>query len=103
MLGYVIVEVDVQDPQAYTEYTSQVPATLLPFGGHFIVRGGAYETLEGDWSPRRIVLIEFPSLEAAKAWYFSPEYQRILPLRHRYAKTAFLTVVEGAVQPPDPS
>ena len=100
MAGYVIVDVEVRDPEAYREYTQAVPATLEPFGGRFIVRGGAYETLEGDWRPQRIVVIEFPSFERAKAWHASPEYQAILPLRLRHARTNFLTVVEGVAASP---
>jgi uncharacterized protein (DUF1330 family) len=93
--AYVIVDVDVTDPDAYREYTAQTPATVAQYGGRWLVRGGAYETLEGEWNPRRIVLIEFPSVEQARAWYESPEYQAILPLRQKYADTRFLTVVAG--------
>ena len=100
MAGYVIVDVEVNDPQAYTEYTSRVPATIEHYGGRFLVRGGHYETLEGDWSPQRIVLIEFPSLEAAKTWPFSREYQRIVSIRYRHAKANFFTVVEGVAPVP---
>ena len=95
MAGYVIVDVEVRDPEAYRAYTQAVPGTLEPFGGRFLVRGGAAETLEGDWRPQRVVVIEFPSAEQAKAWHASPEYQAILPLRHRHARTNFLTVIEG--------
>jgi uncharacterized protein (DUF1330 family) len=95
MAAYVIVSVDVLEPEPYREYTRQVPATLEPFGGLFLVRGGALETLEGEWAAKRIVVIEFPSVERAKAWHASPEYQAILPLRLRHARTNFLTVVEG--------
>lgn len=95
MAAYVIVDVEVLDPEAYREYTRQVPATLEPYGGRFIVRGGAYETLEGDWRPQRIVILEFPSVEQARAWHASPAYTAILPIRHRHARTNFLTVVEG--------
>ena len=104
MAAYVIVDVEVHDPEAYREYTQAVPATLTPFGGRFIVRGGASETLEGDWRPQRVVILEFPSAERAKAWHASPAYRAILPLRHRHARTNFLTVVEGVApslaQPP---
>jgi uncharacterized protein (DUF1330 family) len=95
LAAYVIVDVEVLDPEPYKEYTAAVPATLAPFGGRFIVRGGGSETLEGDWNPVRIVVIEFPDFDAAKGWHASPEYQAILPIRLKHARTNFLTVVEG--------
>ena len=95
MAAYVIVDVEVLDPEPYEAYKRGVPATLEPFGGRFVVRGGAYETLEGDWRPQRVVVLEFPSVEQAKAWHASPAYQAILPIRQRHARTNFLTVVEG--------
>lgn len=95
MAAYVIVDVEVLDSEAYKAYTAAVPATLAPFGGRFIVRGGRSETLEGNWNPSRIVVLEFPSFDAAKGWHASPEYQAIVPLRLRHARTNFLTVVEG--------
>ena len=95
MAAYVIVDVEVLEPESYQEYTRAVPASLEPFGGRFIVRGGAYETREGLWNPQHIVVFEFPSLEQAKAWHASPAYQAILPIRQRHARTNFLTVVAG--------
>jgi uncharacterized protein (DUF1330 family) len=95
LAAYVIVDVEVLAPDSYKEYTAAVPATLAPFGGRFIVRGGRHETLEGEWNPSRVVVIEFPTFEAAKNWHASPEYQAILLLRLRHARTNFLTVVEG--------
>lgn len=95
MAAYVIVSVDVTAPEAYREYTRQTPGTVEQYGGRWVVRGGAYETLEGAWDPKRIVVIEFSSAEQAKTWYYSPEYQAIAPLRHQHARTEFLTVVEG--------
>ena len=68
MAAYVIVQVDVTDPDTFDTYRAQVPATLEPFGGAYIVRGGAMEVLEGDWPVPRCVVIEFPDLESAKAW-----------------------------------
>jgi uncharacterized protein (DUF1330 family) len=93
--AYVIVDVDVTDPEAYREYTAQTPGTVAQYGGRWLVRGGAYETIEGQWSPKRIVVIAFESVEQARRWYQSPEYQAILPLRLKHAKTNFLTIVEG--------
>jgi uncharacterized protein (DUF1330 family) len=95
MAAYVIVEVDVTDPGPYEEYKRGVPATLEKYDGRFVVRGGRYETLEGEWQPQRIVVLEFPSFERARQWHASPEYQAILPIRQRHARTRFLTVVEG--------
>ena len=95
MPAYVITEVDVVDPQRYADYTAQVPATLEPYGGRFLVRGGATETIEGDWLPRRLVIIEFPSVEAAQRWYDSPEYQAIVRIRHE-ASTARMILAAGA-------
>lgn len=74
MAAYVIVEVDVSDPEQYARYGETVPASLEANGGRFLVRGGETATLEGDWQPRRIVVIEFDDLESAKRWYDSPEY-----------------------------
>jgi uncharacterized protein (DUF1330 family) len=93
--AYVIVDVEVQDPEAYQEYTRQVPGTLAPYGGKFIVRGGKAETLEGNWNPKRVVILEFPTVDQAKTWHACDAYQAILPIRQRTARTNFLTVVEG--------
>ena len=95
MAAYVVVDVEVHDPERYREYTSQVPDTLTPFGGKFLVRGGKVEAMEGSWQPQRAVILEFPSVEQARAWYSSPTYQAILPIRQRNAKTNFLAIVEG--------
>ncbi len=85
----------MHDPEAYEAYRLQTPATVAAYGGRFIVRGGATETLEGDWSPQRLVVIEFESAERAKQWLESPEYCAIKGIRHRTA-TSKMVVVEGA-------
>jgi uncharacterized protein (DUF1330 family) len=95
MAGYVIVDVEVHNPEGYKTYTDQVPATVAQYGGRFAVRGGDYETREGHWQPKRIVVLEFPTFEAAKAWYDSPEYQAILPIRLANSHCNFFTIVEG--------
>ena len=95
MSAYVIVDVEVENPEAYTEYRQQVTGTFAPFGGRFLVRGGKLEHLEGDRGPQRLVMLEFPSFEQAKSWYQSPEYQAIIPIRQRNATTHFMSVVEG--------
>ncbi len=94
MAAYLIVDVEVTDPVGYEEYRRRVPATLEPYGGRFVVRGGPFEVLEGDWQPKRVVVLEFPSVERAKTWYSSAEYQQILPLRERNARSS-MVLVEG--------
>jgi uncharacterized protein (DUF1330 family) len=95
MSAYVIVGVDVTEPEAYAEYSRDVPATLEPYQGRFVVRGGAFEVIEGDWTAARIVVLTFPSVEQAKAWHESAAYQAILPIRQRNARTHFMVVAEG--------
>lgn len=95
MAGYVVVEVDVTDSAAYEEYRKLVPATVAKYGGKFLVRGGAIESKEGGWQPKRLVVLEFPSLEDARKWYASPEYAPALALRLKAARSKLL-LVEGA-------
>jgi uncharacterized protein (DUF1330 family) len=81
MPAYVIVETDVTDPEQYERYKAASPAAIAAGGGRFIVRGGELVTLEGDWHPPRLVLLEFPDLAAAKRWYESEAYQGVKKLR----------------------
>ena len=94
MVAYVIVEIEITDPVGYEEYKKQAAATVHKYGGKYIVRGGKTEVLEGDWKPKRIVVLEFPTLERAREWLNSEEYQEPRKMRHRTAKTNML-VVEG--------
>jgi uncharacterized protein (DUF1330 family) len=95
MAAYVVGEIEVTDAQAYEEYRKQVLAVVTKYGGRFIVRGGKVETLEGGWSPKRFVALEFPSMEQARKWYASPEYAPLIELRKR-ASRGKLILVEGA-------
>ncbi len=94
MSAYVIVDIEVTDPQGYQEYVKLAPATVQRYGGRYLARGGHNETLEGDWQAKRLVILEFESLERAKAWLNSPEYAPARALRHKYARTN-MVVVEG--------
>ncbi len=94
MKGYVIAKVAVTNPTAYEAYRNQVSATIEAHGGRFLVRGGAAEVKEGGWSAPRLVVIEFASLDAARAWYASPAYQAILPLRQANS-TGDVVIVAG--------
>ena len=94
MSAYVIADVEVLDSAAYEEYRQQVPATIAAFGGRYLVRGGALTVLEGDWSPKRCVILEFPSMAQLKAWYDSPAYVPLRAIRQRSTKSS-LVMVEG--------
>jgi uncharacterized protein (DUF1330 family) len=94
MSAYLVVEVEVHDPERYEKYKTMVPPSLAEYGGRFLVRGGRVETLEGDWSPQRFVMVEFPSVEKAKAWWDSVGYAEAKALRQATAKTRMI-VVEG--------
>jgi uncharacterized protein (DUF1330 family) len=94
MKAYVVAAETPKDEAMFSEYAKAVPATLEAFSGKFIVRGGNLKLLEGEWPHSRLVIIEFPSREAAEAWYRSPEYQKIIGLRLSSAVTN-LIIVEG--------
>ena len=95
MSAYVVAEVEVTDPAVYEEYRKLVPATIAKYGGKFLVRGGAVEVKEGGWQPKRLVVLEFASMDQARKWYASPEYAPALALRARAACSKVL-LVEGA-------
>ena len=92
--GYIIVEIDVTDLVGYEEYKKLAGATVKAYGGEYIVRGGATETLEGDWYPKRIVILKFESVERAKQWWGCREYSEPKKMRHRTAETKMI-VGEG--------
>jgi uncharacterized protein (DUF1330 family) len=94
MPAYVIVDVTVTDPATMEEYRKHVPATFAKYGGRFLVRGGTHQTVEGDWKPNRLVILEFPSMEQARRWYDSDEYREPKAMRLR-AGRANLVFVEG--------
>jgi len=94
MSAYFIVDLEVTDAVGIEEYRKQVPATIAKYGGRYLVRGGKHETLEGDWHPRRVIVLEFPSMEQAKRWYDCEEYRGPKALRFKTARTN-LILVEG--------
>ena len=95
MAAYVIANVDVKDAALFEQYRQQVPDTLARHGGRYVVRGGQHETLEGGWTPTRLVVLEFPSMEQARRWYDSEEYRGPKALRMKCALTD-LVLVQGA-------
>jgi uncharacterized protein (DUF1330 family) len=94
MSAFVIVDVEVIDPIGYEDYKKLATSAVAVYGGKYLARGGKNETLEGNWRTNRLVILEFPSVEQAKAWLNSPEYAPARTLRHKYAKSN-MVVVEG--------
>jgi uncharacterized protein (DUF1330 family) len=91
MPAYVVVEVEVHDQEEYAAYGKLAEESLARHGGRFLVRGGAYEVIEGEWAPRVIVL-EFDSMDAARSWYHSDDYQACLPMRLNSTKSRMIAV-----------
>ena len=94
MAGYAIIHDEIQDQTLFAEFRRRVGATVEAQGGRYLVRGGAIEVMDGDWSPDRIVVIEFDSVEQARAWLTSPEYTEIKQIRMK-AASASVIIVEG--------
>jgi uncharacterized protein (DUF1330 family) len=94
MPGYVIAELEITDPAGFEEYRKQVPATIQKYGGRYVVRGGTCQTLEGDWQPKRLVVLEFSSVEQARRWYDSEEYRGPKALRIKTTRSR-VVLAEG--------
>jgi len=94
MPAYLIVETDITDPEQYEQYKAASPAAIAAGGGRFLARGGELAVLEGDWHPSRLVLVEFPDLDAAKRFYESDEYRAAMKLREG-AATLRMVAVDG--------
>jgi uncharacterized protein (DUF1330 family) len=94
MAAYVIAEVSVTEPEVYEQYKLLAGASVVAHGGSYEVRGGAVESLEGEPVSGRIVILRFDSLEAARNWYHSDDYQAALPLRNAAARSRVF-IVEG--------
>jgi uncharacterized protein (DUF1330 family) len=94
MAAYVIGDVEVTDPAAFQEYRNRVGPTVEQYGGRFVVRGGRVNPKEGDWQPHHLLMLEFPSLEQAERWYNSSEYQPLITIREKAART-LLIIAEG--------
>jgi uncharacterized protein (DUF1330 family) len=92
MPALVIVEVSIHNPELYEEYKKHTLWTIEKFGGRFLVRGVKTESLEGDWNPERLVILEFPNVDIAKSWWSSPEYSKIKTIRYEAANSKMLVV-----------
>jgi uncharacterized protein (DUF1330 family) len=94
MAAYVVLDAAVKDPVRYDDYRKRVLATLEPYSGKFLVRGGKVETLEGTWKPQRVVIVEFPDATAARAWWNSEAYAEPKAMRQSASHTEMI-LVEG--------
>ena len=90
MAAYILVDITINDPQTYERYKLLAPASIAAYHGKYLVRGGRTEVLEGDWEPSRLVILEFPGVEEAKAWFDSEEYAAAKALRQSCAATELL-------------
>jgi uncharacterized protein (DUF1330 family) len=94
MSAYVITDIQVTDPKRYEDYKVLSSSSAALYGGTFIVRGGAHESLEGDWQPNRVVILEFPSADHVRRWWSSPEYEAAKAIRREAAESRII-MVEG--------
>jgi uncharacterized protein (DUF1330 family) len=94
MVAYMLVDIDIHDPVGYEEYRRLATPTVHQYGGRYIVRGGRTEVIEGTRIPARVVVLEFPSPDQARAWWDSPEYRPLRAIRQRTATTSMI-LVEG--------
>ena len=94
MAVYAVVNIRITDPDRYAEYIEQAPPTIAHYGGRYLARGGKVEVLEGEWTPQRLVILEFESMERLNEWYNSPEYAPLKQVRGETTVSDFV-VVEG--------
>ena len=94
MSVYVVVDVDVEDQEAYEEYRKLVPPLIEKYGGRYLVRGGEITPVDGDWDLHRVVILEFPTVERATELFSSEEYAPVAEIRHR-AAVSKIFMVEG--------
>lgn len=92
MAALVLVEVSIHNPELYEEYKKHTMSTITKYGGRFVVRGSQTESLEGDWNPQRLVILEFPDVQTAKDWWASPEYTIAKNIRYKAANSRMLVV-----------
>ena len=94
MAAYVVAQVKITDPDTFAKYSEQVPGVVEQYGGKYLVRGGDFATLEGEWDVGRLVVLEFPSMDQVHRFYNSPEYAPLIKLRQQSSDT-IMSTVEG--------
>jgi uncharacterized protein (DUF1330 family) len=94
MAAYIVVDIDIHDRERYERYKQMAPPSIAVYGGRYLTRGGETDVLEGDWVPKRFVVLEFPTIERARQWWSSPEYAEAKALRQACATTR-MVVADG--------
>lgn len=94
MAGFVIIDVEITDAERYGDFMEEVTATVEAYGGKFVVRGGTFDVIEGDWTPNRLAVLEFATVEDSRAWLDSPEYNALNEIRTS-SSNINMVVVEG--------
>jgi uncharacterized protein (DUF1330 family) len=94
MPAYIVVDIEIHDHEIFAAYRQLAPASIAAYGGRYLARGGQTEPLEGSWTPARLVILEFPTMQQARAWWESTEYAEARRLRQECATTQML-LVEG--------
>ena len=94
MSAYLVVDIEIHDRERYETYKRMAPPSIALYGGRYLTRGGETAVLEGDWTPKRFVILEFPTMEQAQAWWSSPEYAEAKALRQSIATTR-MVLTEG--------
>ena len=99
MPAYIAVDITVEDPTTYERYKTLAPPSIAKYGGRYLMRGGTATTLEGDWTPTRFVILEFPDVQKARQWWESPEYADAKALRQSCARTDMVLLDGPAFDP----
>jgi uncharacterized protein (DUF1330 family) len=103
MPAYIAVDITIDDPQTYERYKLLAPPSIAKYGGKYLARGGTITTLEGEWSPKRLVILEFRDAETARQWWSSPEYADAKALRQSCARTQMVLLDGPAFDPAKPA
>ena len=92
MTAYVLIDLDVHDPEGFATYRTDVPALIAKHGGKYLVRGGKFEVLEGEWQPNRLVVLQFPDRQAIHNFFDDPDYSDLKALRQRVSDSVIIAV-----------
>ncbi len=92
MTAYLLLDIDAHDAEGFQEYRSKASAFIAEHGGEYLVRGGEFEVVEGDWHPHRLVIFKFPDRQAIRNFFADPDYTDVAAIRFRSSKTLAIAV-----------